>query len=85
MDMEMSDDEDEEGQINRFDLDDDKDKRSFDRSKSNDGPIAVEDLMKAQLTRDVIARLWGRPYFDKVLQGKYCGQDVQSGLISPVI
>ena len=69
----MSDEEDEEGQINKFDLEDEKDKRSLDRSKSNDGPISVEDLVNAQLTRDVIARLWGRPYFDKVLQGRYHG------------
>ncbi len=65
----MSDEEEEDGQINKFDLDDERDRRSSDRFKSDNGPITVEDLSKARLTRDIIARLWGRPYFEKVLQG----------------
>lgn len=68
--MEMSDEDEEDGQINKYDLEEERDRRSSDRFKSDSGPITVEDLSKAQVTRDIIARLWGRPYFEKVLQGK---------------
>ncbi|KAI0701840.1 hypothetical protein BC835DRAFT_1322511 [Cytidiella melzeri] len=80
MDMEMSDEDEEDGQISKFDQDDEKDRR-HDRSKTNDGPIVVDDLVKAQITREMIARLWGRPSFEKILKGAWvrysCGYDTE--------
>lgn len=66
--MEMSDDEEEDGQISKFDEEEEKE-RALDKSKSDDGPITVDDLMKAQLTRDILAKHWRKPWFEDLIKG----------------
>ncbi|KAI0342517.1 plus-3-domain-containing protein [Trametopsis cervina] len=79
MDMEMSDEEEEDGQINKFDEEDERENRLLGKTKVDDGPITVEDLMKVRLTRDTIARNWGKPWFEDLIQGAWvrysCGFD----------
>lgn len=67
MDMEMSDEEEEDGQISKFD--EEEKERSPDKSKFDDGPLTVDDLMKARLTRDTLARHWRKPWFEELIKG----------------
>ena len=73
MDMEMSDEEEEDGQISKFEEEEEKE-RALDKSKADDGPITVDDLMKARLTRDTLAKHWRKPWFEELIKGWSSGR-----------
>ncbi|CCM01841.1 uncharacterized protein FIBRA_03911 [Fibroporia radiculosa] len=72
VDMEMSDDEEEDGQISKYEEQEEKDRRlydKFDKSKSDDEPATLEDLEKCQLSRDMLARFSMAPWFEEAVKG----------------
>ncbi|EKM57104.1 uncharacterized protein PHACADRAFT_254665 [Phanerochaete carnosa HHB-10118-sp] len=75
MDMETSDDEEEDGQIDKYDIYDDKERRSSNRAKADDAPAILAELMSIFLTRDQIAKNYYAPWFEDLVKGawvRYC-------------
>ena len=69
MDMETSDEEEEDGQIDKYDLYDDKDRRSTSRANHDDEPVTLTELRKVVLTRDQIAKHYLTPWFEDLVKG----------------
>ncbi|KAG6860801.1 hypothetical protein C0995_007511 [Termitomyces sp. Mi166 len=57
MDMEISDDESEDGQISKYEQEEEKERKMFSKPVSpDDQPAVIEDLEKCRLTRDLLAK-----------------------------
>jgi RNA polymerase-associated protein RTF1 len=70
MDMEISDEESEDGQISKFEQEEEKDRKLLNKSQtSDDQPITMEDLEKCRLTRDSVAKSCMAPWFQEYVQG----------------
>lgn len=65
MDMEMSDDESEDGQINKFEELEEKDSGP----KEDDQPARYDDFMKVIVSRDNIAKQYLAPWFSEWIKG----------------
>jgi RNA polymerase-associated protein RTF1 len=70
MDMETSEDEEEDGQINKFDEYDEKDRRSPSKAVHDDEPVQYEDLKKICLSRDLLAKQYMTPWFEELVKGE---------------
>lgn len=70
MDMEISDDESEDGQISRHDYDPDKDKKAS-KVEVDDQPSTLEDIEKCRISRDLLAKHCMAPWFSKYVEGTY--------------
>jgi RNA polymerase-associated protein RTF1 len=71
-DMEMSSEEEEDGQISRLELEEERDRRLYGRPDAEDEKLTLEDLMKCRLSRDMIAKACMAPWFEDYVKGK-CG------------
>lgn len=69
MDMETSDEEEEDGQIDKYDVYNDKERRSSNRAKTDDQPATLAELMVIFLTRDMIAKNYYTPWFEDLVKG----------------
>ena len=69
MDMETSEDEEEDGQINKFEEYEEKDRRSSSKAVLDDEPIQYEDLKKICLSRDLLAKQYMTPWFEELVKG----------------
>ncbi|KAH9928002.1 plus-3-domain-containing protein [Epithele typhae] len=70
MDMETSDGEDEDGQITKTDLEEERDRRLFGKdAPEDDGPITLDDLNLAWISRDMIAKFCWAPWFEEFVKG----------------
>lgn len=67
MDMEMSDDESEDGQINKFEELEEKDSGP----KEDDQPARYDDFMKVIVSRDNIAKQYLAPWFSEWIKGAW--------------
>ncbi|KAH8978185.1 plus-3-domain-containing protein [Lactarius akahatsu] len=70
MEMETSDDE-EDGQITKFEQEEEKERKLFGMAHPNDEPMTLEDLNKARLTRDSLAKHFLAPWFEDYVKGAY--------------
>ncbi|KAH9017356.1 plus-3-domain-containing protein [Lactarius deliciosus] len=70
MEMETSDDE-EDGQITKFEQEEEKERKLFGMAHPNDEPMSLEDLNKARLTRDSLAKHFLAPWFEDYVKGAY--------------
>ncbi|KAF8240544.1 plus-3-domain-containing protein [Tricholoma matsutake] len=69
MDMEISDDESEDGQISKYEQEEEKDRKLFKKAPSPvDEPVTMEVLEKCRLTRDMLARYCMAPWFQDYVQ-----------------
>lgn len=66
MDMETSDDEEEDGQISKFDEYDDRDRRT---SNLDDQPAELSELQRICLSRDTIVKQYMTPWFEELVKG----------------
>lgn len=66
MDMETSDDEEEDGQISKFDEYDDRDRRT---SNLDDQPATLSELQRICLSRDTIVKQYMTPWFEELVKG----------------
>lgn len=73
MDMEISDGESEDGQITKFEQEEEKVGRLFNKSSSENEPITVEDLEKCRLTRDLLIKHSLAPWFEDYIKGVWPG------------
>ena len=68
--MEMSDEEDEDGQISKLEQEEEREQRLVGKMKANeDQPITAEDLGTCQLTRDQISKYALHPWFEDYARG----------------
>ncbi|KIP10772.1 hypothetical protein PHLGIDRAFT_100587 [Phlebiopsis gigantea 11061_1 CR5-6] len=75
MEMETSDEEEEDGQISKFDEFDDQDRRSASKANTDDKPAELHDLQSIALTRDTIVKHYLAPWFEDLVKGawvRYC-------------
>ena len=73
MDMEISDEESEDGQITKYDEEEEKlDKLNSAPRKweEEDQPAELADLEKCRLTRGLLAKYCMAPWFQDYVQGK---------------
>ncbi|GLB39999.1 putative plus-3-domain-containing protein [Lyophyllum shimeji] len=69
MDMEISDDESEDGQITKYEQEEEKDRKMFSKPLSaDDRPVVLEDLEKCRITRDMLAKYCMAPWFQDYVQ-----------------
>ena len=75
--MDISDEEEEDGQISRFEEEEERDRRLYDRLHPEkekfveDDTITLEDLEKVRLSRDMVARLSATPWFEETVKGAW--------------
>jgi RNA polymerase-associated protein RTF1 len=69
MEMETSSDEEEDGQISKFEEEEEKDRKLLGKSNSEDEPITLEDLNKCRITRDSLAKWCMSPWFEDYVKG----------------
>lgn len=74
MDMDISDDESEDGQITKDEQEEERERRLLGNHKQSpvvEEPITMEDLEKCRLTRDTLAKHYLAPWFQDYVQGRY--------------
>jgi len=78
MDMEISDEESEDGQITKYDEEEEKERRLLEKLNSaprkaeeEDHPAEIADLEKCRLTRDSLAKYCLAPWFQEYVQGAF--------------
>lgn len=70
MDMEISDEESEDGQITKLEQEEEKERKLFSKTPATDDqPITMEDLEKCRLTRDLVSKSCMAPWFQEYVQG----------------
>lgn len=69
MDMEISDGESEDGQITKFEQEEEKVGRIFNKPSSESEPITLEDLEKCRLSRDLLVKHALAPWFEDYVKG----------------
>ncbi|KAG1872962.1 hypothetical protein DFJ58DRAFT_760541 [Suillus subalutaceus] len=79
-DMDMSSGEEEDGQITRYEEEEEKDRKLFSKQPDPaDEPSSLEDLMGCRLTRDQLAKYCMAPWFEDYVKGGWVrylvGQD----------
>ncbi|KAI9056399.1 plus-3-domain-containing protein [Trametes sanguinea] len=70
MDMETSEDE-EDGQITKYDEEEERDRKLYGTSHPDDEPITLADLYKCRVTRDQIAKYCMAPWFEDYIKGAW--------------
>lgn len=71
MDMDTSSGEEEDGQITKYEEEEEKDRKMFSKQPNpDDEPITLEDLTSCRLTRDMLARHCMAPWFQEYVKGK---------------
>lgn len=65
----MSEDEEEDGQISRFEEQEEKEKRLLNKVAPDDEPVSLEDVNKCRLSRDQLAKSCIMPWFEDFVKG----------------
>ncbi|KAJ3553338.1 hypothetical protein NM688_g3667 [Phlebia brevispora] len=77
MDMGSSDDEEEDGQISKFEEEDEQDRRH--KTSADDEPTTADDLDMVRVSRDMIVKYCFAPWFGEFIKGAWVrylvGQD----------
>src|SRR5258708_40271240 len=63
MEMETSDEEAEDGQITRFEQEEEQEHKLLGMTVNNNEPMTIADLNKVRLTRDSLAKHFLAPWF----------------------
>ncbi|KAG6857481.1 hypothetical protein H0H87_002106 [Tephrocybe sp. NHM501043] len=72
MDMDISDDESEDGQISKYEQEEEKERKMFSKpAAANDQPANLEDLERCRLSRDMLARHCMAPWFQDYVQSAF--------------
>jgi hypothetical protein len=69
MEMETSDEEAEDGQITKFEQEEEKERKLLGMTVQNDEPMTMADLNKVRLTRDALAKHFLAPWFEDYVRG----------------
>jgi len=69
MEMETDSEDEEDGQISKFEEEEEKDRKRYGKSEPDDEPITLEDLNKCRLTRTLLAKHCMAPWFEDYVKG----------------
>lgn len=69
MEMETSDEEAEDGQITKFEQEEEKERKLLGMTVTNDEPMTIADLNNVRLTRDALAKHFLAPWFEDYVKG----------------
>jgi hypothetical protein len=72
MDMETSSEEEEDGQITKFEEEEEKDRKLLSKANPEDEVAILEDLESCRLSRDMIAKFCLAPWFGEYVKGMSC-------------
>lgn len=72
MDMDTSSGEEEDGQITKYEEEEERERKLFSKQPNpDDEPITIEDLLTCRLTRDMLAKYCMAPWFEDYVKGKF--------------
>ncbi|KAG6333784.1 hypothetical protein ID866_5310 [Astraeus odoratus] len=72
MDMETSSGEEEDGQITKYEEEEERERRLYSKQSDPEDELAtLADLVKCRLSRDMIAKYCMAPWFEDYVKGKY--------------
>lgn len=72
MDMETSSDEEEDGQISKYEEEEERERKLYSKkSDPDDEPITLSDLGTCRLTRDMLAKYCMAPWFEDYVKGAW--------------
>ncbi|KAF8874836.1 hypothetical protein BD779DRAFT_1565326 [Infundibulicybe gibba] len=71
MDMEISDDEEEDGQISKLEQAEEREKKLLPKAIPDDEPVTMDDLEKCRLTRDMLVKYCLAPWFEDYVHGAW--------------
>ncbi|KAF9238923.1 hypothetical protein BU15DRAFT_88171 [Melanogaster broomeanus] len=70
MDMETSSGEEEDGQITKYEEEEEKDRKLYSKQPNpDDESVTIEDLSTCRLTRDMLAKFCMAPWFEDYVKG----------------
>lgn len=72
MDMETDSEDEEDGQISKYEEEEEKDRKRFGKTEPDDEPITLDDLNKCRLTRTLLAKHCMAPWFEDFVKGMFC-------------
>lgn len=81
MDMETSDDEEEDGQISKYEEQEERDRKLFDKANVKDEPVTLEDIEKCRLSRDSLEKFCMAPWFEDFVKGLFIDVHAQTSLL----
>jgi RNA polymerase-associated protein RTF1 len=84
MEMETSDDEAEDGQITKFEQEEEKERKLLGMTHHSNEPTTMGDLNKVRLTRDALAKHFLTPWFEDYAKGTASAMSGLSRLTTPV-
>ena len=70
--MQMSSGEEEDGQISKYEQEEEKDRRLFDKyekSQAEEDPATLQDFAACRLSRDVLMKHHLNPWFEDMIKG----------------
>lgn len=71
MDMETDSEDEEDGQISKFEEEEEKDRKRYGKSEPEEEPITLDDLNKCRLSRDLLVKYWMAPWFEEYVKGMF--------------
>lgn len=83
MEMETSDEEAEDGQITKFEQEEEKERKLLGITLPSNEPMTMEDLNKLRLSRDILAKHFLAPWFEDYVKGMPIAMFSLSRLITP--
>lgn len=69
MDMETESDEEEDGQISKFEEQEERERQLYGQPTAADETLTCEDLCKCQITRTMLAKHYAAPWFADFCKG----------------
>ena len=77
----MSDDESEDGQITKYEQEEEREQRLAGKAKQEDEEITLSDLLTCQLTRTLLCKYAYHPWFDEYVKGEFLGSVSTASMI----
>lgn len=71
MEMETSSGEEEDGQITKYEEEEERERKLYSKQPdADDEPMTLEALVKCRLSRDMLAKYCMAPWFEDYVKGK---------------
>ena len=70
--MEMSSGEEEDGQISKYEQEEERDRRlldKYEKAQPDEDPATLQDFASCRLTRDTLLRYYLAPWFEDLIKG----------------
>ena len=71
MEMETESEEEEDGQISKFEQQEERDRQLYGQPTATDGTLTRDDLSKCQITRATLVKHYAAPWFADYCKGTH--------------